>query len=925
MEPTQSRKEELVDRTGDAHRTSTLLHFTQSIYLLFAALYVCKESVEHALLHPSGGASVPDQAASAIPSHDSLIHADEHRAKGPSTGFGGEHVHGESLGGIELPIGLLLAATAACMYANLRLGNHARLMAACGMSTTTSSATSSGLASSTHNRHRSVLFDPALQATRGASALLTTLLSNPFSLTVLFFSGSLTFASLTMPSFQIAALDKVLAGLESVSMGWLAWPASLALGKVLLQTAPEGLNEQRKRIEKALREIEEHHLVSYVAPPHLWQLTPPTSSQIMLETSAARHMHSASVAVSPLGGHGSHGGRSRSGDSSGGGGGGGGAFGMVQMQARTAPLILTVEIFLDRQRAKPGDCLEITRWAYDLLAPCVGAAWGVEVGMVGRGGVRAGEVVVKVRRDGKEPDEIEEDERAAHAHAHGVMNTVIRMATDTITPTDIILMDMGTITDTRTGMITVTTIPTSTLITPTSTHRGIHTNTDTVITTIIMVMARVMRYTCMHPSQGRTEDRDIHTSTTATATAMHTIINTSGAPPLKEQECLNKTNPSKQTPQAPALQVPRIDFHGHANRSDLNASHRIDWNSTLHHYVQQNARNRCTKLHRRVEWRSLSIKQQRQWIEAQHCIARKPTELAGVQTNLPGLSTSLHDAFSLVHIHKFYQVHYQASFLPWHRMLGHARAIAAKDCGYHGPWPYWDWTLDADAGSLLKSPILSNERGLGGNGTGVNGTVTSGPLGHFPLAFVNVGSNQSLATYAPHYLQRSFGTALANNRTFPMFEEAYNTTSVRRVLSSTDYVTFERLLEGLKNRLDVVGAGPHSAIHIAIAGEMFGSHSPNDPIFFLHHANIDRLWWSWQIGDSSGKARPKFARKLNRTNPSSKLWAYSGNTVQFVFDPTGGPPASLFDVQTLDGLVLRNMETFKLMDIERPPLCYTYG
>jgi tyrosinase len=27
---------------------------------------------------------------------------------------------------------------------------------------------------------------------------------------------------------------------------------------------------------------------------------------------------------------------------------------------------------------------------------------------------------------------------------------------------------------------------------------------------------------------------------------------------------------------------------------------------------------------------------------------------------------------------------------------------------------------------------------------------------------------------------------------------------------------------------------------------MTAATSPNDPIFFLHHANIDRIWWNWQ-------------------------------------------------------------------------------
>jgi tyrosinase len=34
------------------------------------------------------------------------------------------------------------------------------------------------------------------------------------------------------------------------------------------------------------------------------------------------------------------------------------------------------------------------------------------------------------------------------------------------------------------------------------------------------------------------------------------------------------------------------------------------------------------------------------------------------------------------------------------------------------------------------------------------------------------------------------------------------------------------------------------------------SSSPNDPVFFLHHCNIDRLWASWQSRNESAPYLP---------------------------------------------------------------------
>ena len=38
---------------------------------------------------------------------------------------------------------------------------------------------------------------------------------------------------------------------------------------------------------------------------------------------------------------------------------------------------------------------------------------------------------------------------------------------------------------------------------------------------------------------------------------------------------------------------------------------------------------------------------------------------------------------------------------------------------------------------------------------------------------------------------------------------------------------------------------PHNGVHGAISGDMGGMWSPLDPIFWLHHANVDRLWALW--------------------------------------------------------------------------------
>jgi len=52
-----------------------------------------------------------------------------------------------------------------------------------------------------------------------------------------------------------------------------------------------------------------------------------------------------------------------------------------------------------------------------------------------------------------------------------------------------------------------------------------------------------------------------------------------------------------------------------------------------------------------------------------------------------------------------------------------------------------------------------------------------------------------------------------------------------------------------------VETAPHNTFHNIIGGVMAGMESPVDPIFWLHHANVDRLWVGW-VAAGAGRMMP---------------------------------------------------------------------
>ncbi len=55
--------------------------------------------------------------------------------------------------------------------------------------------------------------------------------------------------------------------------------------------------------------------------------------------------------------------------------------------------------------------------------------------------------------------------------------------------------------------------------------------------------------------------------------------------------------------------------------------------------------------------------------------------------------------------------------------------------------------------------------------------------------------------------------------------------------SETDFLLYSDIFER---------GSPHAGPHQWVAGAMVSSFSPRDPVFYLHHANVDKLWSEWE-------------------------------------------------------------------------------
>jgi len=145
-------------------------------------------------------------------------------------------------------------------------------------------------------------------------------------------------------------------------------------------------------------------------------------------------------------------------------------------------------------------------------------------------------------------------------------------------------------------------------------------------------------------------------------------------------------------------------------------------------------------------------------------------------------------------------------FLPWHRVYLARLEEALRQIDDRIFIPYWKWVDDRDIPDWLSNftPTGITQR----NGTSI--TITRAP--------------GTLATNLP------------------------TRANMESVIARNDWTSFT---SGIEAGHDPLTLGAHNLVHVWVGGTMSSiPTAPADPLFWLHHAEIDRQWHIWQQNNS---------------------------------------------------------------------------
>jgi tyrosinase len=80
-------------------------------------------------------------------------------------------------------------------------------------------------------------------------------------------------------------------------------------------------------------------------------------------------------------------------------------------------------------------------------------------------------------------------------------------------------------------------------------------------------------------------------------------------------------------------------------------------------------------------------------------------------------------------------------------------------------------------------------------------------------------------------------------------------------------------VDGLRNHVEGWTPNPpglHNRVHVWVGGDMGPGTSPNDPVFYLNHCNVDRIWEAWMVR-VAGRTYAPDGTTANSNSPGHNL------------------------------------------------------
>ncbi|KAI7771122.1 hypothetical protein LZL87_013449 [Fusarium oxysporum] len=263
----------------------------------------------------------------------------------------------------------------------------------------------------------------------------------------------------------------------------------------------------------------------------------------------------------------------------------------------------------------------------------------------------------------------------------------------------------------------------------------------------------------------------------------------------------------------------------------------------------------------RKEWRELTSAKKTEYLRAAVCLRNLPKK---AYKDVDDVTTRMDDLV-YTHFSLNTEIHFVANFLPWHRCR-------------------------TRTGRLTLTGFGGDAKLTGSDVPGFKRCVINGPFANTNLTLAIGWPDMNTPGNRLHCFTREFNGGLGkdedgNQILGDMQATAYNSRVMDTIYSFDNYHSMSDMLEGL----------PHAQIHSIIFGDMGPATSPNEPLFFLHHAN-------WQGRNAT------------------RLADYTGFN-----DPNKWNTADITDAMPVMRLADKEPVVKDYIDTRAGPLCYTYS